>query len=247
MKNKKANRPPSGKLSKLSSLQPRYKMDENVNHSNDKQQQNPSRAANQKLIGMISQARDMKRVFKGTLGQNYLNISANDRRLFKEKIASGKYKMEPIRGNSGEKHTGRTGMLLKNDAFKAQRIKTDMNSLFDFSKYSHFLKNNGTKRSSGSHTKKGNSGDENKLKKSESKTTSKSKRPNSAPIKDIKKKKEYDRKTGKIFKNLIPTYNKKSGKLMGKGLMRGHFFKGRDTLQPNSIYTGPVIKKKMLN
>lgn len=121
--------------------------------------------------------------------------------------------------------------------------KNEPNTLFDFSRYSHFLKNKERGKKSAN-----NSGLTSKSKKNDSKLSAKPRRPSSAPIKEqiTKKKSLVDRKTAKMFNNLIPSY-KKSSKGHSKGLAKGHFFKAKEhNRTANAIYTGPVIKKKML-
>lgn len=188
---------------------------------------------------MISNPKEAK-TFNGTLGENFLNISTNERKKFQQKVARGRYNIEAFRANLIEKNA-KAGVLLKNDskgAVRAHKIKAK-GSLFDFSKYSNFLKQG---KSSGQGDNKA------KLKKDNSKG-SKNKRPNSAPIKDAKKLKELESKrNGKMIKNIIPGYNKKIGKF-GKKFAKNKFFRSKNEPghDPNSIYTGPVIKKKMLN
>lgn len=246
MKNNRKLRPGSAKLSKLSSLQPRYKIDENFNNSNSHSEK-PSMSNNNRLVQMIANPKELKN-FHGTLGENYLNISNNDRKKFQEKVANGRYNIEAFRANMSEK-ASKAGVLLKNDnksAVRAHKIKTANGSLFDFSKYSNFVKTGNSAHGPKAARKADIQG---KLKKVSSKPNCKNKRPNSAPIKDLKKKKELENKrNAKIFKNLMPGYGKKMGK-MSKNFGNNKFFKGKNlsNIEPNSIYTGPVIKKKMLN
>ena len=81
----------------------------------------------------------------------------------------------------------------------------------------------------------------------EPRQVNKPRRPNSAPIKDEPpKKKKKKEQAGKVFSNLLPSY-KKMNHLAGSSLLKGHFFKsGNGESKPNSIYTGPVIKKRVL-
>lgn len=246
MKKKSRKHANIGKLNKVSQLQPRYKLDENINHANGRDVfQNHDR-----LLDLIANSSGEKgKVFKGTLGQNFLNISANDRKIFRQKMEKGVYDLEELnnRPSSNEptykqqKH----GILQRNNAEKNTKShkKNEPSTLFDFSRYSHFLKNRGDKGKKSAN----NSGLTTKSRKNDSKLSSKPKRPSSAPIKDqlIKKKSHVDRKTAKMFNNLIPNY-KKSSKIASKGLIKGHFFKSRENPAANTIYTGPVIKKKML-
>lgn len=79
-------------------------------------------------------------------------------------------------------------------------------------------------------------------------------RPNSAPIKDEKLKKKQkanNKRGGKLFNNIGITFDKiislknnESGYSSGLGL--NPFIKHKNKNE-NSIYTGPVIKKRILN
>jgi hypothetical protein len=55
-----------------------------------------------------------------------------------------------------------------------------------------------------------------------------------------------DRKKAKMFNNLIPT-SKKPTKLSNKGVIKPASTKTIENGESNSIYRGPVIKKKMLD
>jgi len=72
MKKKQKKTPVRGKLDKVSHIQPRYKLDENINHVNERDlMENQSR-----LMELLSNSPvDEPKVFKGTLGQNFLNIT----------------------------------------------------------------------------------------------------------------------------------------------------------------------------
>ena len=59
MKNKRKLRPGSAKLSKLSSLQPRYKIDENVKNANNEK---GTLQGNKRLIQMISNPKETKKM-----------------------------------------------------------------------------------------------------------------------------------------------------------------------------------------
>lgn len=97
-------------MSKLSSLQPRYKLEENSNpNSGDKS----GIKMNSKIIAMIADSNNSKNSYKSNLGQNYLNISANDRHMFKERIATTKYNINDLKSNFNI-HQSKQGMLLKN-------------------------------------------------------------------------------------------------------------------------------------
>jgi len=96
-------KPPSGKLSKLSSLQPRYRLDENNNTANEKM----DRSLQAKLIEMMADGT------AGNHGQKYLNFSNNEKSLNKDRVPT-----DSINTPGSAKH----GVLLKNQAFRAHRL-----------------------------------------------------------------------------------------------------------------------------